>query len=766
MKRRDFLKLSAATCATLAGMELERKGLFSPLTAEAAVEKGLPGSLGAKEITSVCEMCFWHCPIVGKVKNGRLVKIEGNPKSPTNGHRVCARGNSGIQLLYDPDRTKYPMKRVGPRGSGKWTKISWDEALDEIAYNIQKTQKKYGPHSIALFDHGIASEFYKEIFKALGTENYSNEPCFFQCLGAVSLAYAVTYGYQVKERVDFENAKVMLFFGTHYGENVEVANIRQYIKGLQNGAKLIVVDPRFSAAAGKADIWLPIRPGTDVALLIAWINYVIENNLYDKDFVETNCYGFDKLKKAVKGHSLEWAAKICDLDVKDIKRAIDLLVANKPHVTIHPGRHSAWYGKSDVHRHRAMAILTAIIGAVGVKGGLYFPTPIHIKKKLECFECKNKKKVKPPETSLRDDYPFAYFFPGTPTDAIIKATITGDPYPIKLWGVTCVNLLQTIADPYQTMKAIENLDFIFASEILPTEPAIWADIVLPEANYLERYDSVYANTDLYPYVTVRQPIVKPMFEAKPPYWIARQLAKRLGLEMFECETEEEYLNEMLASINLSLEKLNKEGGLVTFKAHPYKDPTEEWELNTDSGSIQLYMDAFEDNDLDPVPKYEPIPAQPKGYARMVYGRSPVHTFSRTMNNLWLHNECPQNMLWINDECAKKMGLKTGDIVIMENQDGYKSLPIAIKVTPGIRPDTVYLPHGFGSRSPRLTKAYLQGASDQFMNTYYVNDPFFGGSSHRTNFVRLIKDGKVLEFPELRPVPPEIPRYKIQKRGNA
>ena len=149
MKRRDFLRLSAASCMALAAANLKGgDSFFSPVNA-ATNEQFLPGSLGAKEIPSVCEMCFWRCPIVAKIKNGKLVKIEGNPKSPANGTRVCARGNSGVQLLYDPDRLKYPMKRVGARGEGKWARISWKEALDEVAYNLEKVKKKYGPHALA-----------------------------------------------------------------------------------------------------------------------------------------------------------------------------------------------------------------------------------------------------------------------------------------------------------------------------------------------------------------------------------------------------------------------------------------------------------------------------------------------------------------------------------------------------------------------------------------------------------------------------------------
>ncbi len=761
LNRRQFLESAGIATAALAAWKIPKGVLASPAPAASKVATDLPGSLGAKEVPSVCEMCFWRCPIIGKVKNGRIVKIEGNPKSPTNGHRVCARGNSGIQLIYDPDRLKYPMKRVGARGEGKWARISWKEALDEIAYNMEKTRKKYGPSSLALFDHGASAEFYRQIFKGMGTENYTNEPAFFQCMGAVSLAYVMTYGYKIAERVDMSHSKVMLFFGTHLGENAHLAQVREYVTGLQNGAKLIVVDPRFSAPANKADIWLPIRPGTDTALLLAWINYVIQNDLYDKEFVQMHCKGFNELKEGVKGYSMEWAARICDLKLHDIKKAIDMLAASRPHVAIHSGRHSAWYGRGDVQRHRCLAILTALFGAVAVPGGIYFPTSVDLGES-DCVECEAPEDVEEPETSLKDNYPFASYF-GSPTAEIIRATRTGKPYPIKLWGIAGVNIIHTISNPYETMDALRKLDFVFSIEILPTESATWADIVLPEANYLERYDKVYVNHDLTPYVTVRQPVVKPLFEAKSPFWIAREMAKRLKLDCFHCKSEEEYLDEELEDIDLSLAKLNKEGGLVRLKGHPYRDPNKPIKFSTDSGKIELFSGSFDDEDMDPIPKFEPILAPPKGYARLVYGRVPTHTFSRTMNNLWLHNECPEPMLWLNKEVAEKMGIKYGDRVVIVNQDGYRSANLVkVKVTPGIRPDTVYLPHGFGSRSPLLTKAYKQGVSDQFLITRYILDPFFGGSSHRTDFVKLIKDGKTLDIPELRPVPPEIPRFEIKK----
>jgi thiosulfate reductase/polysulfide reductase chain A len=736
-----------------------RGGLFRPASAMAAVAPET-GSIGAEEITSVCEMCFWRCPIVGKVKDGKVIKIEGNPKSPVNGPRVCARGNSGVQLVYDPDRVKTPLKRTGARGEGKWAKISWDEALDEIAHNMQEVKKKYGPHALAYFDHGASAEFMRGIFKAMGTENFTSEPAFYQCVGPAALAYLQTVGYVTtgtRQYNDMANAKAMLLVASHIGENVHVSHVREFIAGMSNGAKLIVVDPRFSAPANKAHIYLPIRPGTDTALMLAWINYVIQNNLYDKNFVANHCDGFEALKKEVAQYTMEWAAKICDLKIEDMTAAIKELAKAAPNVNIHPGRHATWYGKGDTGRHQSYAILTALFGAIGVPGGIYFPTPVKTGK----AECPEPEDVETAEAdpSIKEDsaYPFSSIF-GSTTRDLINAMISGKPYPVKLLGVNGVNIIQTLPDPYETMKAIKSLDFIFCEEMMAGETAIWSDIVLPDSVYLERYDGLYAYDGLTPYLTVRQPVVKPMFDVKSPYEIAKALAGKLGIKGYSCKSEVEFLNEELKEAGLSLDKLNKEGGLVTFKANPYRD-AKSLKLDTESGKVQLWVEEFDDYDLPAIPKFEPTPAPPKGFSRLVYGRAPMHTFSRTMNNLWLNNEMPENKLWLNDKVAAKMGIKDNEEIVLENQDGKRSNPIKVLVTPGIRPDTVFMYHGFGSKSPHLSRTYGKGAADGFMMTKVVQDPFIGADSKRTNFVRIVKNDKVLDIPELVALPREIPRYQ-------
>ncbi len=764
MNRRHFLKMSSATAMAVAASTVDglpgNPNFFRTAHAQ-SVPGASTGSMGATEITSVCEMCFWRCPIVGKVKDGKVIKIEGNPKSPVNGPRVCARGNAGVQLVYDPDRVKTPLKRMGARGEGKWAKISWDEAFDEIAHNMQKVKKKYGPHALAYFDHGASAEFLRGIFKAMGTENYTSEPAFYQCVGPAALAYLETVGYVTtgtRQYNDMEHSKAMLLVASHIGENVHVSHVREFIGGLQNGSKLVVVDPRFSAAANKADIYLPIRPGTDTALMLAWINYVIQNNLYAKDFVANNCSGFEALKKEVSGYSMEWAAKICDLKIEDMKAAIEELAKAAPNVNIHPGRHATWYGKGDTGRHQSYAILTALFGAVGVPGGIYFPTSVKTGK-AECPEPEDVETAEIEDDSLREDgeYPFSSMF-GTNTRDIFKAILTGKPYPVRLLGVNGVNIIQTLPNPYETMKAINKLDFIFCEEMMAGETAIWSDIVLPDSVYLERYDGLYAYDGLTPYLTVRQPVVKPMFDVKSPYDIAKGLAKKLDIKGYTCHDEQEFLDEELKGAGLSLDSLNKKGGLVTYPGNPYRD-SKNLKIGTASGKIQLFVEDFDDEDLGGIPKFIPTPAPPKGYTRLVYGRAPMHTFSRTMNNLWLNNEMPENHLWLNDKVAAKIGVTNEEEIILENQDGKRSNPIKALVTPGIRPDTVFMFHGFGSTSKHLSRTYGKGASDGFLMTEVVQDPFIGADSKRTNFVRIIKGGKTLDIPELVSIPDEIPRFE-------
>ncbi|MBU4260650.1 MAG: molybdopterin-dependent oxidoreductase [Proteobacteria bacterium] len=737
--RRKFLQTASIAAATL------------PLAKVVSAETGFvrdpftpPGSFeGTQTVTGgVCEMCFWRCQLVGKVRDKKLVKLEGNPKSIDNGKSICARGNAGIKLLYDPDRLKFPLKNVGERGKPVWKQISWQEALDECGSKLKAVQEKYGSQGIAMFPHGASAKYPMDFFeKVVGTHNVS-EASFFQCRGIRDSAYMATFGVAPGESVDMPNAKAILLIGCHFGENVHVSHVKAYLKGLENGAKLIVVDPRYSASAAKSDIWVQIKPGTDTAFLLAIMNYLVQKDKYDKKFVAAHCVGFEEFKKGISHASLDWAAKICDVPAKQIQEVADLLAANAPNVSIHPGRHVSWHG-NDFQRIRAHACLTALLGAIGVKGGFVKAKGVKVKgiswpKVAEGGEEHNLK-------LMADKYHFAP--PGTPTELIRDACITGKPYPIKgcvVWGQ---NPMQTIPNQQRMVDSLKQMDFVMCVDVMPTDITMYADILLPEACYLERYDYIKTGTQWnfadkhQQYIAPRMPLVDAMFERKDEVFITNEIAKRMGYgDKIPVNSLEEKINKELAGVNLSIAQLKKEDGI---HIQDGKDPygvSEDFE-------VQLYNEDLEDNDYPAVPTYIPVEEVPKGFTRLVYGRSPVHTFNRSQNNVWLHNAMPVNPVWLNDEIAKKMGLQEGDEVSLVNSEGVKSSSkTVVKVTPGIRKDTVYMAHGYGSRNPMLTVGVNAGVDDQELITKMTIDPETGCNGMRNNFVKLVKDGKTLDIP--------------------
>ena len=743
MTRRRFLQ--STTCAAAV---LPFAGLVKADDTFVKVPYSAPGSMaGTKTVTGgVCEMCFWRCQVVGKVRDGKLVKIEGNPKSIDNGKSICARGNAGVKLLYDPDRLKYPMKNVGKRGAPQWKRISWEEALDECSKKLKSTIDSYGPQGIAIFPHGSSAKYPMTFFEhVVGTPNNS-EASFFQCRGARDTAYLATLGVPAGEHVDMPNAKVIFLLGSHLGENVHVSHLKRYLKGLENGAKLVVVDPRFSAAAAKADVWVKIKPGTDIAFLLAIMNYLVENEKFAAEYVDDNGDGFDDFCEGIAHAGLDWAAEICDISAQQIKQVADILADNSPNVSIHPGRHTSWNG-NDFQRERAMACLTGLLGAIGTVGGFVRP----INPPIGRFGWPHVMTEHAEEYALhRMAEKYQYSPPGTPTDLIREAVLTEKPYPIKSCVVWGQNPIQTIPNQEFTIKMLQKMDFVVVCDVMPTDITMYADILLPEVSYLERYDQIQRGTqwnfadEHQQYIAARMPLVSPVtadHERKDSIWITNELAKRMGYgEHIPAKTAEEMVDIMLAGAEppLSLAQLRKEDGIHLQEG---EDP---YDTEYD---VVFYSDALEEAGFPPIPTYIPIPEPPQGYARLVYGRLPTHTFNRTQNNAWLHNESPINPVWLNDESAQKMGIKDGDTVELINAQGVKSrTPTIVKVTPGIRKDTVYMAHGYGTMNPAMTIGHDAGVDEQSLITTLAIDPETGTHGMRNDFVCLIKDGKTIPIP--------------------
>lgn len=723
ISRRKFLKISGATIGVAAAGKAVLKGTQ-------LLSKQKPPA-GIQAIPTFCDICFWKCGAIAYVKDGKLWKVEGNPEDPLSRGRLCPRGTGGVGAHYDPDRLRAPLIRRSTRGKEEWIEVTWDEALDYIADKMQKIKARYGPEAVALFSHGIGGNFFKHTLKAFGTPNIA-APSFAQCRGPRDVGFRLTFGEDVSspERTDIRNAQCLVLIGSHLGENMHNSQVQEFAEAVENGASIIVVDPRFSVAASKATYYLPIKPGTDLALLLAWMNVIVNDKLYDVEYVQKYGFGFEQFAASIQQYTPEWAYPETGIEPEMIRETAREMARFKPATLVHPGRHVTWYG-DDAQRSRAVALLNALLGSWGRKGGFYTPVSMDVPAyPYPPYPKSEKGKVDNPDHK----YPFAH---ETITTGIREATITGKPYPIKGWFVYATNLLHALPNEEETIKAIQNLDLLVVIDVIPSEIAGWADVVLPESVYLERHDDLNVEWFREPFVALRQPVVESPHDQKPNWWIAKKLAEKLGLgHYYPWKTIEEYHQYRLNAAGLSYDELKKKGIIRGAKQPIYFDDGVPAEFPTPSGKIEFYSLQLQQAGFDPVPKYKRPASGPPGSFRLLYGRSPVHSFSRTQSNRILMDMMSENEVWINAAVAERFGLKSGDYVRLKNQDGVVSNRIKVKATERIRPDCVYMVHGFGHNAKGLTFAYGKGASDAQLLTRYEVDPLMGGTASNMNFVTI------------------------------
>ncbi len=726
--RRTFLKTVGVASAgvTAAATMPERFLSWAEESAEA----------GVKLVPTFCELCFWNCGLIARVENGKVVKVEGNPLSLRGRGRLCGRGNAALGALYDPDRLKYPLINTGTRGAPVWKRASWDEALGVIAGRMEKIRKEHGPEALALFSHGTGGAFWKHLLKAYGSSNYT-APSFAQCRGPRDTGFLLTFGADVgsPEYYDFDNSRHIVLLGSHLGENAHNSQVQDVVQGLARGARLTVVDPRLSNIASKADDWLPIKPATDLALLLAWIRIVIVEELYDREYVGKYATGLEELGAAVAEYTPEWAEKETDIPAETIVRIARDLGKSAPHVCIGAGRYAVWYG-DDTQRSRAIAILNALLGSWGREGGYYLPVSGGVPEYPGLPEYPHSEGV----PRLDEAYPFASL---QTTTSIRQASITGKPHPVKGWFVYGCNLMKTMPDREETIRALANLDLVVAIDVLPVDMIAHADVVLPECTYLERYDNLSVGKFKELEISLRQPAVEPLWESRPSWWMTRELGSRLGLQAyFPWKDGEEYLARRCEAGGVEFAELKKKGVIVrSGGASPYIVPGSEPTFDTPSGKIELFSKQLQEKGFDPVPKYTRHPQPPQGYFRLLFGRSPLHTFSRTTNNFLLADLQKENSLWINSRKGRELGLKDGDTVQLETSAGVTSPgTIRVKLTERLREDAVYLYHGFGVHAAGMTRAGNRGVGDDELIAKPTVDPIMGGTAMRTTFVKPVRRG--------------------------
>ncbi|MBI5060403.1 molybdopterin-dependent oxidoreductase [candidate division KSB1 bacterium] len=730
LTRRKFLKIGA----TSVGVAAAGRYLYDLPGVAQAIERGA-GDEDVQTIPTYCDICFWKCGVIAHVAGGKLWKLEGNPADPLSNGRLCPRGTGGVGAHYDPDRLRAPLLRKSVRGQEEWIEVTWGEALDFIAGKMQSIKSQYGPEAMALFSHGIGGNFLKHTLKAYGSPNIA-APSFAQCRGPRDVGFRLTFGEDVSspERTDIRNAKCIVLIGSHLGENMHNTQVQEFAEAIEQGATVIVADPRYSVAASKAKYYLPVKPGTDLALLLAWMNVIVTEQLYDAEYIAAHGFGFEQFAAEILHNTPEWAYPLTGVEPALIRESARDMARFRPATLIHPGRHVNWYG-DDAQRSRAIALLNALLGSWGRKGGFYYPANMDLPGyPYPPYPKSDKGKVDNPDHK----YPFAH---ETITTGIREATLTGTPYPIKGWMVYATNLLQALPNEAETIRAIQKLDLLVVVDVIPSEIAGWADVVLPESVYLERFDDLNVEWFRDPFISIRQPVVKSPDDQQPNWWIARELALRLGLaDYYPWQDIEEYFRFRLAAGGYNYEELKEQGILRGDRQPIYFDEGVPAEFGTPSGKIEFYSLQLAEHGFDPVPRFTPPPEPPPGYFRLLFGRAPVHSFSRTHTNRVLMDMMNENEVWVNADVAARLGLKSGDRVKLKNEDGVISNSIKVKATERIRTDCVYLVHGFGHTAKGMRHARGRGASDSQLITRYVVDPLMGGTGMNVNFVTIESEG--------------------------
>jgi len=495
--RRDFIKITTVGSAGLLAAGNVAAKYFDP-------GKNMKNPV-IQRTPTYCEVCFWKCAGWAHTDvDGDLWKVVGNKKDPLCNGRLCPRGTGGIGMYNDPDRLKYPMIRVEERGEQVFKEVSWHKALEYVAEKMKAIKAEHGAESVALFNHGSGGHYFSNLVNAFGSSNIT-APSYAQCRGPREAAWISTFGVAVNspEPTDIKNTKCLVLIGSHIGENMHNSQVQEMSEAIDREATIITVDPRLSTAATHSKYWLPIKPSTDIALLLAWMHVIIYEKRYNPEHIEKNTFGFEELKAHVAEFTPEWAAGITNLKADKIRETAREMAFHAPSTIIHPGRHVTWYG-DDVQRIRCVAILNGLLGSYGAKGGFYLPTTSNV----PSFPHPPFPK---PAWSWKDylngKYPLADI---NVSNAMVDASHPDNQSDkkIKGWIVVGTNLINTIPDTNRTIEAIKNQDLVVVVDTMPMEITGWADVILPECTYLERYDDIRTAPDREPSIALRMPAVK------------------------------------------------------------------------------------------------------------------------------------------------------------------------------------------------------------------------------------------------------------------
>lgn len=650
-----------------------------------------------KEILTDCTLCYHSCGCRVTVENGKAVEVRGLESHPINHGKLCVKGKACIENVYSPDRIKYPLKKAG---SG-FERVSWDQALDEIADKLNRLKDKHGPRVLGVFSGSIGVENLEmagltQRFKAaFGSPNFFSVESV--CYRMRIRTRQMTFGKYPTEELD-SNLYIL------WGHNPDVSDFPLKLaleKNLVKGSKLVVIDPRRIPLADNAEIYLRIRPGTDGALAMAMINVIIEENLFDEEFIKNHTTGFDRLVSHAKKYTPEWAEKITWVSADKIRK-LARLFANTKGAGIYQGTCTQDQTANGTQNSRAFSVLQAITGNINVPGGwVISPRLTFGKVGLEVDS----------DPVGSDQYPLFFEIWGRKSPyGVVTVVPESIPDKLKAFMVVGGNPLISMPDSNAFREAFKKLDLLVVHDLFMTETCELAHYVLPACSHLEKWGVAYTYNVCHcvPYLMLRKKCIEPLHESRSEWRMYHELAKRLGLgDLFPWQSEEELVKFELEPSGLSFDYLlneKPEGDFYRQKKYDIPDGI----FRTPSGKIEIYSDALEKAGFDPLPTYKEPERSPmsseieKGFLKeypLILGtgnRNYYYTHSQYRHITDLANESPEPLAEIGPETSKKYGLCDGDMAEIKTNRG--SVRMKISIDDHVAEGVVFVPHGWGGQA--------------------------------------------------------------------
>lgn len=791
LTRRQFLKLSATAAGSAIAVQAGKKLVRQSAVQAKTMYSG--GDVGEEKIIpTVCLLCPSGCGVLARVVNGNLVKVEGNPMHPINMGALCPKGQSAPELLYNPDRIKGPMRRVGERGAGKWEQITWNDAITQIAEKLSYLRESRTPERVALLygeTRGQLKHLFNYFMSVYGSPNLVSKESLN--VAAAKLGTLLTQGVYDIPNYDLENSHYVLSFGASLLEAGRtpqrmVSGYAYLRRGRAERGKVVIVDPRQGVTGAKADEWIPIKPGTDGALALGIAYVLIQTGQFDSDFVRNYCFGFEdfedeegKPHKGFKNYVLEnydpqRVAAITGVPATTIARIAGEFAGNPPAVAVLPGKGGLLNGSfNGVATAMAIHALNALVGNIDVPGGVMTqrypscnPWP-ELPSDPIAEQGRNAERIDGAGTK----YPLARNVYQAVADRILEG------YPLDVLFLYDANPVYEVPGGGRFIDAFEKVDLIVTFASFMDETAQYADLILPEPTFLERWQDDYIEGLGYSGVGLRQPVVEPLYDTLNTADFFIRLAKALGSPVesaFPWNSFDELIQYRIAVDGTNWELLKELGvwmipgyrfarrgspkWLTEIIGRDRRNSARDGRFDFYSRELKCILSRFSPDELRArgievtgdgvyLPHYEPIKyfGNEEDYPLLlnVVTLMSLGPFSNAANLPSLQEisgmtvgERWKTWLEINPQTAQKYNLKDGEMVWVLTPNGYLSEPVKVKYVEALRPDVVNMPYNQGHTA---VGRFAQGRGP---NPLWMMDsssePISGLASMTNTRVRLVK----------------------------